>query len=541
MTDARSRFIQKLNPSGPCPCGSGSTYAECHMAADHGIPVRPMSDSAMRLLQIAEAKEELRKMQQGLGKPIISAQVGDQRFVAVGNEVINSKNFKTFHDFLNQYLRYKMGQEWLAKEAKSPAGDRHPMMVWYEKMRDVQRAHEVGVGEIYSVVLTGAMSAYMRLSYNLYLLQHNVVLQERLLQRLRQKDQFHPAFYETLIAAAFIKAGFQLELEREDDPTRKHCEFTATSPTSGKKFSVEAKMRKPGKEDANVRNQLYNALLKTADHQRIACIELSYPGGVGSDVRQRFAEAAQSIMNAQARLTIAGAPAPSTYVILTNHPWVLDLDGEAGAPAYAGQAFKLDGFQFDSGKQTLQALVSDREQHRDMYHLLESMHKHQEIPTTFDGDMAELAFATEPVGRLVIGQRYVDLDLGAGTRGDGVLEDAVVVEPEKTAMCIFRTDDGRRVMIKAPMTDAELRAYERYPEVFFGQHSPQMKGDRPVDFFDWMHGTYSQSTKEMLRELMRGWPNQQRLASMNQAELAREYSLRIADTAMQRIQRARGS
>src|SRR5947199_10373148 len=54
-----------------------------------------------------------------------------------------------------------------------------------------------------------------------------------------------------------VRAGFDLEFEDETDSSRTHCEFTATFPSTGKKFSVEAKMRLPGKASVDVGNQLY--------------------------------------------------------------------------------------------------------------------------------------------------------------------------------------------------------------------------------------------------------------------------------------------
>ena len=46
-----------------------------------------------------------REQQQGLGKPIVSAEVKGHRFVAVKNRLMHSKGWRTFHDFLIDYLR----------------------------------------------------------------------------------------------------------------------------------------------------------------------------------------------------------------------------------------------------------------------------------------------------------------------------------------------------------------------------------------------------------------------------------------------------
>ena len=534
MNYAKSRFIQDLNPAGQCPCGSGLAYAQCHMMEDRGITRTPMPVSTQQQLQLAQAKEELRRIQQGHGKPILSAAIGDQRFVVVGNELINSGEFKTFHDFLHQYLRALFGSEWANVEAKKTAKERHPVMLWNDKMRAVQRQHERGPREVFSTVMTGAISAFTNLSYNLYLLKHNADLLELLLTRLRHKDHFHASFYETLVAAIFIKAGFQIELENENDRLNTHCEFTATWPATGRKYSVEAKMRQPGKADANVRNQLYAALKKAMHHERVVFIELGYPLAPSPELEKRFEEASGSIISAQTKMSIRGVAAPPAYVILTNYSWVLNLDGVASGPTFAGQSFKKDGFHFDPGPRTLDAIVEERDRHIEMYTLVDSMNLHREVPSTFDGDIPEMAYAKEPTQRLIIGVRYDDLPLEEGILEPGILEDAVVLEAEKSAMCTFRADDGRRILAKVPLTDDELSAYSRFPSLFFGKHIGKLKGERPIDLYDWVHDFYSKSTKETLLMQMKNWPDQDKLIQMNQAELAKRYSLMIAEQMLQR-------
>jgi hypothetical protein len=71
-----------------------------------------------------------------------------------------------------------------------------------------QKAHARIPNEIYTMPMTGAAAAYNWLSYNLYLIAHNVKLQERLINRLKNPEQFWGAYYETFVAAAMIKAGF---------------------------------------------------------------------------------------------------------------------------------------------------------------------------------------------------------------------------------------------------------------------------------------------------------------------------------------------
>lgn len=72
----------------------------------------------------------------------------------------------------------------------------------------------------------------------------------KMIKRLKNNnlDQFLGALYETFVAASFIKAGFEVVLEDEDDRDSSHCELTATNNKTGRIFSVEAKARMPGKD-----------------------------------------------------------------------------------------------------------------------------------------------------------------------------------------------------------------------------------------------------------------------------------------------------
>src|SRR5262249_848533 len=106
-------YIEKPGRNDPCPCGSGKKYKKCH--GETGVPSRnpgTKTDIASVLDQ-AFAHEKQREKQQGMGRPIISARVGERRFVAVGSEIFASEKWKTFHDFLISYLQIVFGPEWI--------------------------------------------------------------------------------------------------------------------------------------------------------------------------------------------------------------------------------------------------------------------------------------------------------------------------------------------------------------------------------------------------------------------------------------------
>jgi hypothetical protein len=119
------------------------------------------------------------------------------------------------------------------------------------------------------------------LAYSLYLLDHNVELQARL---VRRADNKHPEN-----CRHFSAAGFTLTLEDETDPNSKHCEFAAISCHTGKRYWVEAKMRSvagllgktrqdggsDGKPLSRLIPHLNAALAKPAAEERLIFIDLN--------------------------------------------------------------------------------------------------------------------------------------------------------------------------------------------------------------------------------------------------------------------------
>jgi hypothetical protein len=62
--------------------------------------VTPVMPNFAKALARSEAKRVQRERQQGLGKPIISAELKGTRFVAFKNRLLYSKKWRTFEDFL---------------------------------------------------------------------------------------------------------------------------------------------------------------------------------------------------------------------------------------------------------------------------------------------------------------------------------------------------------------------------------------------------------------------------------------------------------
>jgi hypothetical protein len=188
-----------------------------------------------------------RKMEQeqmyGKVRPIIQADWRGKKWIAVGDRVLWSKNWKTFIDVLGDYIKFVLTPEWGRVEQAKPLEHRHVIMQWYNGVCDFQREHIPVLGEITQAVPNGTVAAYYSLAYDLYLLNHHQLLQATLVRRLKQADQFQGARYELFTAATAVRAGLKVEFEDETDGNSKHPEFIATYPATGQKLAIEAKSR----------------------------------------------------------------------------------------------------------------------------------------------------------------------------------------------------------------------------------------------------------------------------------------------------------
>lgn len=238
---------KKIGRNTPCPCGSGKKFKHCHgNLVPKSVNVRntAIPEEVRRKIAEMQAQDRAYEAAHGKGKPIITTEFKDWRLVAVGNELHWGKKDKTkyFPDFLGNYVRSKFGTEWGNKEIAKPFEERHQILKWYDSMCHFQMKQKPEEDGTYRTAANGAMLSWYRIAYDLYLIKHNAELQEKILERLRNKDQFQGARFELCATASMIVAGFDINFEDESDTTKKHAEFLAKH-KSGLEIAVEAKSR----------------------------------------------------------------------------------------------------------------------------------------------------------------------------------------------------------------------------------------------------------------------------------------------------------
>jgi hypothetical protein len=481
----------------------------------------------------SEALRIQRERQQGLGKPIISTEFAGQRVVAVKNRLLHSKRWTTFHDFLIDYVGAAFGSSWGNKELKKPSNSRHPLVTWYVKACEYQKTLPKKANKVHAAPGTGALAAFLHLAYDLYALDHNAELQEKLLMRLRNHDRFSGARYEVFVASTFVRAGFDIAFENEDDRSTTHCEFVATYRATGQRFSVEAK-RREGRRP-RIGSLFNDAISKHADHERVIFIDMNMRDEAKDSSIPRFlSDARQRIREFEGQL-LRGVVRPASYVFLTNAPWDLNPDGTVSRAVCLAEGFQIPDFKFDA-VWDLRHLIQAREAHIEMHNLLKSMHEHSEVPSTFDGELPAYAFNPE-ASRILIGNRYLFPD-ESGVERPGKVTSAVVVENESKALLGVEFDDGRSAIYSGPLSEDEIESWRRHPDTFFGVVGQRTtRADSPIEFYDFWYESFRRLSKNRLLEVMAQAPDIEKLKTLSQAELASIYAERMTHAALQSASR----
>jgi hypothetical protein len=279
-------------------------------------------------------EEYERRRTYGNIRPLITTVHQGHRFIAVGSRLYFNKNWATFTDFLLFYIRDVMGNDWWLAEAKKEGYERPPILQWHDRWVESSKTAKREDDGLVSSVADGLMAALMLTAYDLYVLRDHAKLQDEVVRRLRQRDQFHGARYELFVAATFVRAGFDFAYEDELDTKSKHAEFIATHKESGTKVAVEAKARqrtiKPGYDLASIRPPVKQLLVSAAEkkpaHPLVVFLELNLPPEPAAKLPNWVPEV-NAVMGDIAHDN--GNASPFGAVFFTNRPHIY---GETGEP-----------------------------------------------------------------------------------------------------------------------------------------------------------------------------------------------------------------
>lgn len=188
------------------------------------------------------------------------------------------------------YVPNVFGKEWFDTEIAKPRGTRHPVMEARVKALSFMNKQPRNPDGSYQVQMTGPILGYFTFAYDLFVVQDNGRLDERLLQRLKNCDMFQGARHELFAEATCLRAGFTIEHEDETDGSTRHVEFIATHRATGQKTAVEAKSKhRPGvlgqpgtaqtegQQNLKVGQLLNDAIHKNAQHPLVVFLDLNLP------------------------------------------------------------------------------------------------------------------------------------------------------------------------------------------------------------------------------------------------------------------------
>ena len=301
------------------------------------------------MLEAQRRDEANQRVLYGDVRPIIHADFNGHKVVAVGNRVHYSKGWRTFADFLFDYIKTTLGEEWGTAELKKPPDAQHPIIQWYGCLCRLRARTKQDRGPdvdgLYVSELDGPSKAYVLLAYDLYVLRHNQLLQQEVVHRLKHRVQFQGARYELFVAATMVRAGFDIQFEDEADGTRKHPEFRAVHRRTGQVVAVEAKSRhasgvlgSPIREGRSplwmaFRRLLGRALEKPTDAPLIVFIDANLPPEAASPLAAHpwHVEVDRAVAEVDRGVSKTGVytGSPFALLVVTN---AVDHQGAEGGP-----------------------------------------------------------------------------------------------------------------------------------------------------------------------------------------------------------------
>jgi hypothetical protein len=337
-----------IGRNDPCPCGSGRKFKKCHLGKPSASLPRtsPMktdpktADLAVRAFAMFDARiaaERARTQLFGHVRPIVQTEAWGKRLVAVGNQIWTMDPRATFGDFLREHLRTTMGSAWWKEECTKPFIARHPVAQWQQHLDEQLQGTVEDNGRV-GVVSDGLVSALLNLAYDLYIVKDNIGFHSRAVERLRRGNHFAGMRYELLVAAAFVRAGFDVALEDESDASRSHPEFLATDRETKFTIAVEAKARNRRATDRNPDRAGIDDLVSRAAEQALAeqpyalFVDVAMPPEDRTKPPSWLAEVDDAVRVVVERQ--GGAPNPFDWVFFTSIPHQWGGRGEPDPPKH---------------------------------------------------------------------------------------------------------------------------------------------------------------------------------------------------------------
>jgi hypothetical protein len=283
------------------------------------------TDSAHQVHDDAETTIRIAKLQKQLlafggARTPLEQEIDKERIIVAGPQIFSIPKEWTFQEFLFRYGQLRLGEDWTIANThfQSP----HPLVAHLIKGCSDVRPTGRRDGSFLEFTMNGDLYAFLSFAYDLFTLADNAAVQQSLLARVRNRDQYHGARYEIFVAASFLRSGFKIAFEDEGDSKTSHCEFTATHKKTGRSFSIEAKGRYRSHDEATLNARMYKllqrALLKKADHERIIFADVNLPSDNKPVFQQEWHQEVGCTLSELEQKQKAHDPWPQAIVFFTN-------------------------------------------------------------------------------------------------------------------------------------------------------------------------------------------------------------------------------
>ena len=311
----------KIGVNDMCPCGSGLKYKKCHiLKPNEPVPVNMPMEVIKEFRRKGRAQRlQNKEFQKKFGKvrQPVSCEAWGKRIVAVGGKIVSTSKNASFHGFLIDLLCDMLNEEWL-KETPADGVKEHPVQKYYRDTIVDETSYKVSKNSSYIPFIT--------MAYDLFILKNEMMLEKKLLDRLKHKDQYSGARYELLLATTFLRAGFSLEFEDESDGSQTHVEFTAIHKKKEISFHVEGKRSESKKH--NYGKLVNDALIKKKGLPLIVFVDMNKP----EKSARNYLMSNKTVRDLVNKKIVKDESGVDLYdlLIVTNHPWEYFEIGKGG-------------------------------------------------------------------------------------------------------------------------------------------------------------------------------------------------------------------
>ena len=160
--------------------------------------------------------------------PHVHADVHDQmpqpKLRAVRNKIYARPHDETLQDFQIHHLFWLLGKDWFYFETAKPLEQRHIIMRWrHELNRSPANQVSAIVRRVLQAPQIGETKALQVLADDVYQLAQALDAPSKVVERLRNTNEFQAVRYEILVASLFARRGFQIEFIDGRKKSRIYC------------------------------------------------------------------------------------------------------------------------------------------------------------------------------------------------------------------------------------------------------------------------------------------------------------------------------